>query len=121
MLNFKTPFSRWYPQISRTVRKYGNDGINTNPVGTGPFKFGEREAGVQTVLVKNSGYWDEKRVLIERLILREYQNQQGTGLLTGELDMISTPSPLLEYLEAQGMTMVKGPVSTIYPICQWKV
>ena len=38
------------------------------------------------------------------------------GLLTGELDMISTPSPELEYLEAQGMTMVKGPVSTIYPI-----
>ena len=53
------------------VRKYGNDGINTNPVGTGPFKFGEREVGVQTVLVKNSGYWDEKRVpKFERLILR---------------------------------------------------
>ena len=32
------------------------------------------------------------------------------GLLTGELDMISTPSPdSTEYLEAQGMTLVKGP------------
>ncbi len=102
------------------VRKYGNDGINTNPVGTGPFKFGEREVGVQTVLVKNSGYWDEKRVpKFERLILRGIPEvtTRELGLLTGELDMISTPSPdSLEYLEAQGMTMVKGPVSTIYPI-----
>ena len=66
------------------VRKYGNDGINTNPVGTGPFKFGGREVGVQTVLVKNSGYWDEKRVpKFERLILRGIPE-----LLLGNLDYL---------------------------------
>lgn len=102
------------------IREFGNDGINTNPVGTGPFKFGEREVGVQTVLVKNDAYWDANRVpKVDRLVLRGIPEvtTRELGLLTGELDMISTPSPdSLEYLEAQGITLVKGPVSTIYPI-----
>ncbi|MEM1345150.1 MAG: ABC transporter substrate-binding protein, partial [Pseudomonadota bacterium] len=102
------------------VRTFGNDGINANPVGTGPFKFGEREVGVQTVLVRNENYWDPERTpKLERLVLRGIPEvtTRELGLLTGELDMISTPSPdSLEYLEAQGMTLVKGAVSTIYPI-----
>ncbi|MEM6677828.1 MAG: ABC transporter substrate-binding protein [Pseudomonadota bacterium] len=102
------------------VREFGNDGINANPVGTGPFKFGEREVGVQTVLVKNEAYWDpERSPKLERIVLRGIPEvtTRELGLLTGELDMISTPSPdSLEYLEAQGITLVKGPVSTIYPI-----
>ncbi|MEM8993106.1 MAG: ABC transporter substrate-binding protein, partial [Pseudomonadota bacterium] len=102
------------------VRKYGNDGINANPVGTGPYKFGEREVGVQTVLVKNESYWDpERSPKLDRIVLRGIPEvtTRELGLLTGELDMISTPSPdSLEYLEAQGITLVKGPVSTIYPI-----
>ncbi|MEM6487193.1 MAG: ABC transporter substrate-binding protein [Pseudomonadota bacterium] len=102
------------------VRTFGNDGINANPVGTGPFRFGEREVGVQTVLVRNDDYWDPARApKLERLVLRGIPEvtTRELGLLTGELDMISTPSPdSLEYLEAQGMTLVRGPVSTIYPI-----
>lgn len=102
------------------VRKFGNDGINANPVGTGPFKFGEREVGVRTVLVRNDGYWDPKRTpKLQRIVLRGIPEvtTRELGLLTGELDMISTPSPdSLEYLAAQGMTLVKGPVATIYPI-----
>jgi peptide/nickel transport system substrate-binding protein len=102
------------------VRLYGNEGINANPVGTGQYKFGEREVGVQTVLVKNEDYWDPERIpQTDRLVLRGIPEvtTRELGLLTGELDMISTPSPdSLEYLEAQGITLVKGPVSTIYPI-----
>jgi peptide/nickel transport system substrate-binding protein len=102
------------------LEKFGNDGINANPVGTGPFTFGEREVGVRTVLVRNDKYWDPKRVpKVERLILRGIPEvaTRELGLLTGELDMISTPSPdSVEYLGAQGMTIVKGPVATIYPI-----
>ncbi|MEM8552050.1 MAG: ABC transporter substrate-binding protein [Pseudomonadota bacterium] len=37
--------------------------------------------------------------------------------MTGEIDMIATPSPdSLEYLESQGLTLVQGPVATVYPI-----
>lgn len=102
------------------VEKFGNDGINQNPVGTGPFKFGERVVGVRTVLVRNEQYWDAKRKpKLERIILRGIPEvaTRELGLMTGELDMISTPSPdSLDYLAAQGLTLVKGPVATIYPI-----
>jgi len=102
------------------LRTHGNDGINENPVGTGPFAFGSRTVGVSTTLVKNEDYWDSARTpKIDRIILRGISEvaTRELGLLTGELDMISTPSPdSLDYLEAQGMTLVMGPVATIYPI-----
>ena len=31
------------------VKKYGNDGIALHPIGTGPFRFVERDQGVKTV------------------------------------------------------------------------
>jgi peptide/nickel transport system substrate-binding protein len=100
------------------IEKGGNDGIATQPVGTGPFKMVERVVGERTVLERNDGYWDPKRKpKIQRLIVRGIPEvaTRELGLLTGELDMISTPSPdSTEYLEAQGMTLVKGPVSTLY-------
>jgi peptide/nickel transport system substrate-binding protein len=100
------------------IEQHGNDGINSNPVGTGPFKMVERVVGERTVLERNPAYWDPKRTpRIERLIVRGIPEvaTRELGLLTGELDMISTPSPdSVEYLEAKGMTLVKGPVSTLY-------
>ena len=32
-----------------SVKKYGNDGIALHPIGTGPFKFVQRDQGVKTV------------------------------------------------------------------------
>jgi len=102
------------------VEQYGNDGINANPVGTGPFKMVERVVGERTVLERNADYWDPKRTpKVERLIVRGIPEvaTRELALLTGEVDMISTPSPdSVEYLEAQGMTIVKGPASTVYLI-----
>ena len=39
------------------VEKYGNEEMALHPVGTGPFKFIEREQGVKTVLARNDSYW----------------------------------------------------------------
>ncbi|WP_181702088.1 ABC transporter substrate-binding protein [Chthonobacter albigriseus] len=102
------------------VEKYGNDGINANAVGTGPFMLTERVVGEKAVLTKNASYWDPKRTpKVDKLILRGIPEvaTRELGLMTGELDMIATPSPdSIEYLEAQGLTVFKGPAATVYPI-----
>lgn len=102
------------------IEEHGNEGIEEHPVGTGPFVFGERAVGISTTLVKNADYWDEARIpQVDRLILRGIPEvaTRELGLMSGELDMISTPSPdSLEYLEAQGIEIVMAPVATIYPI-----
>jgi peptide/nickel transport system substrate-binding protein len=102
------------------IEKYGNDGINQNAVGTGPFKLAERVVGEKTVLAKNPSYWDPKRTpKVDTIILRGIPEvaTRELGIMTGELDMIATPSPdSIEYLQAQGLTIFKGPAATIYPI-----
>lgn len=102
------------------IEASGSEGIAENPVGTGPFRFGERSVGISTTLLKNADYWDDNRIpKVDRIILRGIPEvaTRELGLMTGELDMISTPSPdSLEYLEAQGMEIVMAPVATIYPI-----
>lgn len=100
------------------VKKLGNDGINEQPVGTGPYKMIERVVGERTVLERNDGYWDPKRLPKTRTLVVRGIPEVATrelALLTGEVDMVSTPSPdSLEYLQAQGMNLVQGPVSTVY-------
>ena len=41
----------------RGARNIGNDGIALHPIGTGPFKFVERDQGVKTVIERNDDYW----------------------------------------------------------------
>ncbi|MFO1035297.1 MAG: ABC transporter substrate-binding protein [Geminicoccaceae bacterium] len=100
------------------VKKYGNDGINEHPVGTGPYKMIERVVGERTVLERNDNYWDPKRLPKTKILVVRGIPEVATrelALLTGEVDMVSTPSPdSLEYLQAQGMNLVQGPVSTVY-------
>jgi peptide/nickel transport system substrate-binding protein len=100
------------------IKTLGNEGINERPVGTGPYKLVERVVGERTVLERNDGYWDPKRLpKTRRLIVRGIPEvaTRELALMTGEVDMVSTPSPdSLEYLEAQGLSLVRGPVSTVY-------
>ncbi|KFB08103.1 ABC transporter substrate-binding protein [Nitratireductor basaltis] len=42
------------------VEEAGKDGFNANPVGSGPYKFGEQQRGVSVTLVRNDDYWGEK-------------------------------------------------------------
>lgn len=43
---------------------------NTQPVGTGPFKFGEFVRGSHVVLVRNENYWDEGKPYLDQLVIR---------------------------------------------------
>jgi peptide/nickel transport system substrate-binding protein len=100
------------------VMKYGNDGVETHPIGTGPYKFVERVVGEKVVLERNDEYWNKRRLpKTKRLIVRGIQElaTREAALLSGEVDVIATPSPhSTPYLESQGIKVVTGPVPTIY-------
>ncbi len=101
-----------------SIRQHGNDGVESNPVGTGPYIFQRRSIGEATILTRNANYWDPARTpTIERLIFRPISEvaTRELALLAGEVDMISSPSPdSIEQLKAQGMTIASNAVSTIY-------
>ena len=100
------------------LKKSGNDNFSLNPVGTGPFKFVERVVGEKIVFERNPDYWDERRKpKIDRLIIRGIPEvaTRELALLTGEVDIIATPSPdSVDYIRSQGFTVEIGPVPTIY-------
>jgi peptide/nickel transport system substrate-binding protein len=103
-----------------SVKKHGNEDVSLHPTGTGPFKFVERVVNEKIVLEKNLDYWDHQRVpRIDQLIIRGIPEvaTRELALQTGEVDIIATPAPdSVEYLKSQGMTIVQGPVPTIYLI-----
>ena len=74
------------------IEKFGNEGIALNPIGTGPFKFVEREQGVKTVLAKNDDYWGRK-AKVDRVIFRPLEDPAArvNALRTGEIDMTRNP------------------------------
>jgi peptide/nickel transport system substrate-binding protein len=100
------------------LKKSGNDNFSLHPVGTGPFKFVERVVGEKIVLAKNPDYWDQRRIpKVDRLIIRGIPEvaTRELALLTGEVDIIATPSPdSVEYIRSQGFNVEIGPVPTIY-------
>jgi peptide/nickel transport system substrate-binding protein len=101
-----------------SVKKYGNEDVSLHPTGTGPFKFVERVVNEKIVFEKNPDYWDKERIpRIDRLIIRGIPEAatRELALLTGEVDIIATPAPdSVDYLKAQGMTIIQAPVPTIY-------
>ena len=74
------------------VKKYGNDGIALHPIGTGPFRFVEREQGVKTVIERNPDYWGTPAKL-DRVIFRPLQDPatRVNALENGEIQMMTTP------------------------------
>jgi peptide/nickel transport system substrate-binding protein len=74
------------------VKKYGNEGIAQHPIGTGPFRFVQRDQGVKTVLERNPDYWGTPAKL-DRIIFRPLQDPatRVNALENGEIQMMTTP------------------------------
>ena len=75
-----------------SVKKYGNDGVATHPVGTGPFRFVQRDQGVKTILERNPDYWGAQAQL-DKIIYRPLQDPatRVNALENNEIQMMTTP------------------------------
>lgn len=80
------------------------EGLNDNPVGTGPFKFVSWTKGDRIVLEANPDYWGG-RPAIDRLIYRSIpdNNARLVALQAGELDVMDGVEPaFLPTIQATG-------------------
>ena len=77
------------------AKKFGGD-IGSNPVGTGPFAFGEWVRGSRIALTKNKNYWQEGMPYLDAINFHDIPtNVVGIQRMAiGELDFISQLDPL---------------------------
>ncbi len=73
--------------------------LNMAPVGTGPFKFGEHQAGQFYRLTRNDAYWDKGAPHVDELIFRVLPDRAAAAnsLEAGEIQMAAfSMVPLVE-------------------------
>jgi len=80
---------------SPTAFRADPQGILTNPVGTGPFKFVEWIRNSRYVTERNPDYWQEGKPYLDRVILRGMQNYdtREASFRAGQTDVIVWASP----------------------------
>jgi peptide/nickel transport system substrate-binding protein len=80
--------------VSPTAFRADPTAINTNPVGTGPFKFVEWVRGSRFVVEKNPDYWQPGLPYLDKIIMRGMQNTVTleATFQSGQIDIIMQPS-----------------------------
>jgi peptide/nickel transport system substrate-binding protein len=76
-----------------TSKKHGSDptvDLKTQPVGTGPFKWVERQPGVSVKLTRNENYWQPGLPYLDAITYIPYPDDTArvTALRTGAVDLI---------------------------------
>jgi peptide/nickel transport system substrate-binding protein len=88
------------------------DRFAVEPSGTGPFKLARLVPRERAELVKNTGYWDPKRVpKVDRLVLVCAPDAvtRSNALLSGQVDLIETPAlDMVPQLKAAGNRVVEN-------------
>jgi len=79
----------------------------TRPVGTGPFKLISFIPGQQSVMARNTDYWDQPKPYLDEVITVNVAEEtaQITGLLSGQFDAVN----YLSGGSARVLGSVKGP------------
>jgi peptide/nickel transport system substrate-binding protein len=82
----------------------GNEGLKTNPIGSGPYKFVEW-ADNELVLEVNEEYWSRIPRQIKTLVFTSIPNTDGRiqALETGEVDIIASAPP--DYVAGRGVRL----------------
>ena len=93
--------------------------FSQQPSGTGPFKLDKLNPRERVEFVRNSSYWDPKRVpKSERLILLAIPEAttRASALLSGQVDIIGAPPPdVIPRLKSQGFRIVANVYPHIWP------
>jgi peptide/nickel transport system substrate-binding protein len=123
------PFLRMFTQTDcgpmglispESADKFGNEGVQDNIVGTGPFKMVERVPGDRFVMERFDDYWNESWApYLDRVIVVAMPDTAArqAALQAGEVDMIIAPdTDSLANLESKGFVVSKGPMPHIWTV-----
>jgi len=116
---YNTPFILMMSKCA--MEKAGNDyKVYANaPSGTGPYRFSKVVPHERLELVKNTEYWDAKRIpKHDRLVLLPMPEAttRAAALLAGQVDLIEAPSPdIIPRLKSAGMNVITHPYPHVWP------
>ena len=94
----------------KAIMDYGEENLALHPVGTGPFKFVERQPGVKIELERNEEYWGQTAGP-DRIIFRELEDPatRMNAFYAGEINIIQDPIwDELENLKEEGYIVTKN-------------
>ncbi|MCB1247465.1 MAG: ABC transporter substrate-binding protein, partial [Acidimicrobiia bacterium] len=89
-------------------------GFDENPVGTGPYKFVSWTRGSEVVLERNDDYWGDAPPIKD--VTFRFIEEAGTrlsGVLSGEIDLMTNLSPDDADVPPQAMSVVGGEQPTM--------
>jgi peptide/nickel transport system substrate-binding protein len=91
ILNFDATTLPMLPKHLYEGTDLRNNPANQNPVGTGPFKFGEWQRGNFIRFVKNDKYWQPGKPSLDEIVFRIIpdSNLRGVALQSGQVQMTS--------------------------------
>lgn len=98
------------PVVSpKALKEIGNEGLMTNPVGTGPYMLYRWDRGQQVILTRNPNYWGGE-ASIENVIYRIIPEASSriVALKNGEIDIANSIDPtLVKSIEDSGNKIFK--------------
>lgn len=100
--------------------KEGREGLETHPIGTGPFRFVEWKKGDRLVLEANPDYWEEGKPYLQQVIFRPIPESSTrlAAIQTGEVHIVNRlSSDEAQTLEgASNVRVVQYPADRVYYI-----
>jgi len=87
------------------------DSLESEAIGTGPFKLQEWIPGDHVTLVRNDDYWDEGKPYLDEWTFKPYEDYEAllAAIQGGVIDIARNIVPKdVEFLESQGLTLKPG-------------
>lgn len=110
----------WAIYPDEYLAEVGVEGIQENPVGTGPFMFVEWVKGDQITYKANPDYWMEGYPLVETLIFRPIPESatRVAAVQADEIDIVARLSSeeAQSLMDVEGVEVIQYPVDRIYYI-----
>src|SRR5699024_5084466 len=83
------------PSDRSAIEEHGDDDYESNPVGTGPFKFVEWKRNDSITIEKNEDYWQEGLPKLDKVVFESIPDNAArlNALTAGEIDLADGINP----------------------------